>query len=76
MPTSPSTRRTTPASIPGLPPTPIAAPSRSALEAALNPAEGPWLFYVLAGEDGSHFFTDDYDEFLRVRDESRAAGLF
>jgi UPF0755 protein len=61
---------------PGLPPTPIAAPSRSALEAALNPAEGPWLYYVLAGEDGSHFFTDDYDEFLRVRDESRAAGLF
>lgn len=61
---------------PGLPPTPIAAPSRSALEAALNPADGPWLYYVLAGADGSHFFTDDYDEFLRVRDESRAAGLF
>lgn len=61
---------------PGLPPTPIAAPSRSALDAALHPAEGPWLYYVLAGEDGSHFFTDDYDEFLRVRDESRAAGLF
>lgn len=61
---------------PGLPPTPIAVPSRSALDAALNPAEGPWLYYVLAGADGSHFFTDDYDEFLRVRDESRAAGLF
>lgn len=61
---------------PGLPPTPIAVPSRSALEAALHPAEGPWLYYVLAGEDGSHFFTDDFDEFIRVRDESRAAGLF
>lgn len=61
---------------PGLPPTPIAAPSRSALHAALNPADGDWIYYVLAGEDGSHFFTDDYDEFLRVRDESRAAGLF
>lgn len=61
---------------PGLPPTPIATPSRSALEAALNPAEGPWLYYVLADADGRHFFTDDYDEFLRVRDESRAAGLF
>jgi UPF0755 protein len=61
---------------PGLPPTPIAAPSRSALEAALNPAEGPWLYYVLADTDGRHFFTDDYNEFLRVRDESRAAGIF
>ena len=61
---------------PGLPPTPIAVPSRSALEAALHPADGPWLYYVLAGEDGSHFFTDDFDEFIRVRDESRAAGLF
>ena len=61
---------------PGLPPTPIAVPSRSALEAALHPAEGSWLYYVLADTDGRHFFTDDYDEFLRVRDESRAAGIF
>lgn len=61
---------------PGLPPTPIAAPSRSALDAALHPADGPWLYYVLADAEGHHFFTDDYDEFLRVRDESRAAGLF
>jgi UPF0755 protein len=61
---------------PGLPPTPIATPSRSALEAALSPADGPWLYYVLADADGRHFFTDDYDEFLRVRDESRAAGIF
>lgn len=61
---------------PGLPPTPIASPGRAALAAALNPEPGPWLYYVLASEDGSHFFTDDYDEFIRVRDESRAAGLF
>ena len=61
---------------PGLPPTPIAAPGRAALAAALNPDEGPWLYYVLANEDGSHFFTDDYDEFIRQRDESRAQGLF
>ena len=64
----------------GLPPTPIAAPGRESLEAALNPstedgAEG-WLYYVLADAEGNHFFTGDYDEFLRVGDESRAAGLF
>ncbi len=61
---------------PGLPPTPIAVPSRSALQAAMHPADGPWLYYVLSGADGSHFFTDDYDEFIRARDEARAAGLF
>lgn len=61
---------------PGLPPHPIALPGRASLEAAINPAEGPWLWYVLADAEGNHFFTDEYSEFLRVRDESRAAGLF
>ena len=61
---------------PGLPPTPIAAPGRAALEAAINPAEGDWLFYVLADEDGSHFFTDDFDEFQQQVAKSRAEGLF
>lgn len=60
----------------GLPPTPIATPGRAALEAALNPAEGDWLFYVLADADGSHFFTDSYDEFLNQVNRSRAEGLF
>ena len=26
---------------------------------ALNPAPGPWLYYVLE-EPGVHYFTDDY----------------
>ncbi len=61
---------------PGLPPTPIAMPGRDSLEAAINPAEGPWLYYVLADVSGAHFFTDDYDEFLRVAQEARDAGIF
>ena len=36
----------------GLPPTPIASPGRAALQAALAPEPGPWLFYVLADQDG------------------------
>jgi UPF0755 protein len=31
---------------PGLPPTPIAAPGAASIDAVLNPADGPWLFWV------------------------------
>ncbi len=31
---------------PGLPPGPIANPGEEALEAALNPTDGPWLYFV------------------------------
>jgi len=61
----------------GLPPTPIASPGRASIEAALNPADGDWLYYVLDAEadDGSHFFTADYDEFVEARQRCAAAGL-
>jgi UPF0755 protein len=48
----------------GLPPTPIGAPGLASLEAALEPAEGDWLYYVLADCDGNHAFSTNYDDFL------------
>ncbi len=54
----------------GLPPTPIAAPSRASLEAAAAPAQADidndTRYYVVdtSKNDGSHFFTNDYNEFL------------
>jgi UPF0755 protein len=48
----------------GLPPTPIGAPGAAAIRAAANPADGPWLYYVLTDCDGSHSFSVDYDDFL------------
>lgn len=58
----------------GLPPTPISAPGRSALEAALHPADGPWTYYVLQAP-GVHFFTDSTAEFDRAARECKAKGL-
>ncbi len=55
---------------PGLPPTPINSPGEAAMKAALNPADGPWLYYVTVNPDtGETKFTDDYDEFLTFKKE-------
>ncbi len=59
-----------------LPATPIAAPGRASLEAALNPAEGDWFYYVVADAEGNHLFTADYDEFVNQKNKSQAEGLF
>ena len=55
---------------PGLPPTPINSPGEAAIEAALNPADGDWLYYVTVNPDsGETKFTSDYDEFLGFKSE-------
>jgi UPF0755 protein len=61
---------------PGIPPSPISAPGRSSLEAALNPADGNWLYYVLIDPAGDHYFTNDYNDFLTVAEDSRQRGVF
>jgi UPF0755 protein len=48
----------------GLPPGPIASPSRGAIEATLNPAEHDYLFFV-ARANGTHVFTRTFNEHLR-----------
>lgn len=59
---------------PGLPPTPIGAAGAEALAAAAEPADGDWLFYVLADCDGRHAFSETYDEFLQDKAVYEALG--
>ena len=51
----------------GLPPGPICSPGRGSLQAALNPAETRYLYYVLKADGQEHYFTKDYDDFLRAK---------
>lgn len=57
----------------GLPPTPIAAPGRKSLEAAMNPVEGPWRYYVRIDTEGNHAFAETLDE--HNENKARAAEL-
>ncbi|QBX57206.1 endolytic transglycosylase MltG [Nocardioides seonyuensis] len=57
----------------GLPPTPIEAPGEDAIEAAANPAEGPWYYYVTVDlKTGETKFAETYDEFLQYKAEYQA----
>ena len=52
--------------------------SRAAIEAALNPESGPWLYFVTVLPKQTKF-TADYDEFLKFKAEYKrnfAAGKF
>lgn len=59
----------------GLPPTPIAAPGRSSLEAAAAPAETPYLFYVLSDNEGHHAFAETLDEHNANVAQAREDGI-
>lgn len=54
----------------GLPDTPIAAASMTAIEAMENPAEGNWLFFVTVSQDGTTIFNENFED--HVRDTQQA----
>lgn len=48
---------------PGLPPTPIATPSKAAIDAVMHPVKTNYLYFVATGMgDGRHFFSASYEE--------------
>lgn len=60
----------------GLPPTPINSPGAESIEAALNPAPGDWMYYVLYQTDGTHYFARTAAEFERAKADAKARGVF
>jgi len=50
----------------GLPVGPICSPGKASIKAVLSPAKTNYLYFVL-NKDGKHFFTDNYNEFLKVK---------
>lgn len=59
----------------GLPPTPIAAPGRASLEAALNPTSGNLLFYVVTDPSGRHSFAETSAQHAANIRKAEAAGV-
>jgi len=55
----------------GLPPGPISSPGLASLEAAAEPAQTSYLYYVLTGKDGTHTFCTTLDEFLVAKAKSK-----
>jgi UPF0755 protein len=54
----------------GLPPTPIDSPGTVALQAALHPTPGRWLYFVAVDLAGHDKFTTSYSTFLRLKAEA------
>ncbi|SER46619.1 endolytic transglycosylase MltG [Corynebacterium cystitidis] len=59
----------------GLPATPIASPSETAIEAMENPADGNWLFFVTIDQDGTTVFNNTFEEHLNDVQRAQQSGI-
>ncbi|WP_028183294.1 endolytic transglycosylase MltG [Salinispora arenicola] len=59
----------------GLIPTPINNPGQLALEGAMDPPPGKWLYFVAINKEGQSAFAETYEEQLRNEAKAREAGV-
>lgn len=62
--------------IKGLPPGPINSPGRKALEAALHPAQGDYLYFVTIDKQGHSLFTDSFPAFQAAVAKAQRDGVY
>lgn len=60
----------------GLPQTPIGAPSPQAIEAALNPADNEYRYFVKCEKDGRSCFNEEYEDHQADQKDARARGVY
>ena len=60
----------------GLPPTPIDSPGRAALQAALHPASGDYVFFITIDKQGHSLFTASYPQFLAAKAKAQKDGVY
>lgn len=60
----------------GLPPGAISNPGLQAIDAALHPAAGDWLYFIKADRAGHSFFTADPHAFAAQKRKSLADGIY
>jgi UPF0755 protein len=59
----------------GLTPTPINNPGKQALEGAMDPPKGKWLYFVAIDKEGNSAFAETYEEHLRNEQKARENGV-
>ena len=59
----------------GLVPSPINNPGKEALEGALSPPDGKWLYFVAISKDGRSAFAETYAEQKRNEQKAKEAGI-
>ena len=62
----------------GLPPSPIGNPGAAAMEAALNPAIGDWLYFITVAPGDTRFTAsnDEFNDWKLLYKKNRKAGAF
>jgi UPF0755 protein len=60
----------------GLPPTPISSPGPDALDAALHPDDGKWLYFVKIDLQGNSCFSVTLEEHNKCVEQARRNHVF
>ncbi len=63
-------------SMKGLPETPIGSPSLEAIEAALEPEDTRYKYFVKCEKNGLSCFNEKYEDHLADRDDAQARGVY